>query len=233
MSTSFFVLLGAGLLTGLSHCLGMCGPLVAAFTLRRRAEQREISTPLVLYQLGRLTTYVLLGAVVGSLGTIIDPAIRNWQGIFTVILGLLLALLGLALLGFLPFQRWLVSLVPAGMVSLWIKRLLISTHPAAPFGLGLANGLLPCGPVYAVALLAAASGGPVKGLTIMLIFGLGTLPAMLGLGFFARMLSLGLRHHLYRVAAVLIVLVGVQLTMRGLTLVGQISHAAIGSVMLW
>jgi len=232
-SSSFFILLGAGLLTGLSHCLGMCGPLVGAFALRRRAEKREISTPLVLFQTGRLTTYFVLGAMVGSVGYVVTPAIHNWQGIFSVILGLLMALLGLALLGFLPLQHWISSLMPTRLVSGWIKHLMASPHPAAPFGLGLANGLLPCGPVYAMVLLAAASGDPLRGASILLIFGLGTLPAMLGIGFSASLLSLNLRSHLYRVAAILVIIVGVQLMMRGLALSGQIPHAAIGSVMIW
>ena len=67
----------------------------------------------------------------------------------------------------------------------------------------------------------------------MLIFGLGTLPAMLGIGFSTSLLSVRLRSHLYRVAAILVVIVGLQLTMRGLALGGQITHGAIGGVMLW
>lgn len=232
-STGFFMLLGVGLLTGLSHCVGMCGPLVGAFTLRRRAERREISTPLVLYQTGRLATYLALGTAAGAVGSIVAESIRNWQGLFSVALGLFVAALGLGLLGLLPLQRWLAALAPARLISTWVKQLMTSSHPAAPFGLGLANGLLPCGPVYAMALLAATSGSFIQGATMMLIFGLGTLPAMLGLGFSALLLSVRLRTHLYRVAAGLVVAVGFQLALRGLALSGQIPHAALGGVMLW
>jgi len=231
--TSFFVLLGAGLLTGFSHCLGMCGPLVGAFSVRRRAARRDLSTPLVLFQTGRITTYLLLGLLAGGIGQLLVTAIRNWQGMLSVGLGLLMALLGLSLLGLLPLQRWMAAAAPARLVGHWIKQLMDATHPAAPFGLGLANGLLPCGPVYAMALLAAISGNPLRGASIMLIFGLGTLPAMLGLGFTSSLLGLRLRSHLYRAAAILVVIVGLQLTLRGLALHGQIAHAAIGSVMLW
>ncbi len=233
MSTSFFVLLGAGLLTGFSHCVGMCGPLVGAFTLRRRAERQEISSPLILFQTGRLTIYVLMGAILGSTGYILASIIRNWQGVFSIALGILTVTLGLSLLGLLPFQRWLASTGLAHFVASWIKQLISSNHPAAPFGLGLANGLLPCGPVYAMALLAATSSDPLKGASVMLIFGLGTLIPMLGLGFSTSLLSIRLRSNLYRIAAILVVIVGLQLTMRGLALGGQVSHGAIGSVMLW
>ena len=75
--------------------------------------------------------------------------------------------------------------------------------------------------------------GPLKGATIMLIFGLGTLPAMLGIGLSISQLSLRVRSSLYRLAAMLVVLVGIQLALRGLALNGQVAHAAIGRVMLW
>lgn len=233
MASSFFVLLGAGLLTGFSHCIGMCGPLVSAFAMRRRVERKELSTPLVLFQTGRLTTYGLLGLAAGFLGSILVTAIRHWQGAFSIGLGVLVLLLGLGLLGLFPLQHWIASLAPAQQIGRGIKHWLSSDHPAAPFGLGLANGLLPCGPVYAMALLAATSGDPLRGASLMLVFGLGTLPPMLGFGFSASLLSLRLRGYLYRVAAILVVAVGLQLTLRGLALYGQIPHSAIGSVVLW
>ncbi len=232
-ASTFFVLLGAGLLTGLSHCIGMCGPLVSVFSMRRRAAGQDSSTPLAIFQLGRLTTYLLLGVLFGSAGSLITVAVRDWQSIVSVALGLLMILVGLGLLGLVPLQRWLAALGLARLVTAGLKRWLASNHPAAPFGLGLANGLLPCGPVYAMAILAAVSGDPVKGASVMLIFGLGTLPAMLGLGFAATHLGLRLRSHLYRIAAFLVIIVGLQLTLRGLAVSGQVSHAAIGNVMLW
>ncbi|MCB0211428.1 MAG: sulfite exporter TauE/SafE family protein [Anaerolineae bacterium] len=233
MASSFFVLLGAGLLTGFSHCIGMCGPLVSAFAMRRRAERRELSTPLVLFQTGRLITYGLLGLAAGVLGSVLVAVVRDWQGAFSVGLGVLVVLLGLGLLGLFPLQRWIASLAPAQAIGRGIKYWLDSNHPAAPLGLGMANGLLPCGPVYAMALLAATSGDPLRGASLMLIFGLGTLPPMLGFGFSASLLSLQLRGYLYRTAAVLVMVVGVQLTLRGLALYGHIPHSSLGSVMLW
>jgi sulfite exporter TauE/SafE len=232
-SWSFFALLGAGVFTGLSHCVGMCGPLVSAFALRRRAARQELSTPLIIFQLGRLTTYTLLGAAVGSLGSLLTAALRPWQGAFSIAMGLGVALIGLGLMGVLPLQAWVASLAPARLASRWIKGFMASSHPAAPFGLGLANGLLPCGAVYAMTLLAAMRGDPVQGASLMLIFGLGTLPAMLGFGYAVGACSLRLRTHLFRVAAIVVVVVGVQLTLRGLALDGYIPHTGLAGVMLW
>lgn len=233
MQTSFFVLLGAGLLTGLSHCVGMCGPLQGAFSMRQRAMRQEISTPLVLYQAGRLTTYTLLGAIVGGVGAVAAAWLHVWQGIFSVALGLSAVLLGLGLLGLFPLQAWLTTLMPLQRIGQWIRKGMTSPHSAAPFALGLANGLLPCGPVYAMVLLAALRRDPLQGASLMLIFGLGTLPVMLALGLSSMLLSHRLQSRLYRVAALLVVAVGLQLTLRGLALHGQIPHTALAGIMLW
>jgi sulfite exporter TauE/SafE len=229
----FFVLLSAGLLTGFSHCVGMCGPLTGAFAARRRAAKKELSSALVLFQLGRLATYLILGGVVGGLGQLFMAVTQQWQILFSIILGFFVSLVGLGLWGLLPLQRWIASIKLAYLVSGWLKQLIVADHPAAPFSLGLANGLLPCGPVYALSLVAAVAGGPLGGAAIMFVFGLGTLPAMFGFGFSASLLGRHWRGNLYRVAATLVVLIGLQLTLRGLALGGQISHVTIGSVMLW
>ncbi|MGE3540410.1 MAG: sulfite exporter TauE/SafE family protein [Candidatus Tectimicrobiota bacterium] len=229
----FFALLGAGLLTGLSHCVGMCGPLVGAFAMRRRATGGELSTPLVLFQLGRLLTYGLLGAVVGSAGAVFASTVQAWQGLFAMSMGGLVLVAGAGLLGLIPLQHWLATLVPAQWLHTRVLACLDARHPLAPLGLGLANGVLPCGAVYTMALLAAMSANPWKGASLMLLFGFGTLPALLGLGFSAALLSVRLRYGLYRGAALLVCGVGVQLTLRGLALEGHIAHAAIGGLMLW
>lgn len=235
MKGEFFLLLTTGFLTGMSHCVGMCGPLVSAFVVRRRAVQQEVSSPLVLFQTGRLFTYALLGIVMGAVGSIVNIAamIRGWQGLFSVGLGIILVVIGLGLPGWLPSRGWLESASLARMVSGWMRRLVASEHPAAPFVLGSANGLLPCGAVYAMSLLAAATGNPLRGAMVMLVFGLGTLPAMLGIGLSVSMLSLRLRSSLFQLSAVLVVLLGLQLSLRGLALNNAIPHLAISGVMLW
>ncbi len=232
-TTNFFVLLGAGLLTGLSHCVGMCGPLVGAFTVRRRQARLDPSTGLVLFQMGRLTSYLALGVVLGSTGYLVASLIQEWQAMLALLLGSLMVVMALSLLGLLPLQHWLASMGLARVVGGWLRHWMGLNHPLAPFGLGVANGLLPCGPVYALAVVAAASGNPMRGALVMLLFGLGTLPAMLGIGFSSSLLSVPIRSQLYRLAAFLVMGVGLQLALRGLAQSGQISHAMLGSVMLW
>lgn len=255
---SFFLILTTGFFTGLSHCVGMCGPLVSAFALRRKGCRSELSTPLLLFQTGRLTTYLILGAILGSIGSLalqptssssdnVQPLVtaptfgtqflalpfQDWQGAISVVLGLLLVVMSLSLLGWLPIRHWFESATWGRVVSGWLRHWLTSTHPAAPFTLGLVNGLLPCGAVYAAGLLAASSGDMVKGAATMLVFGLGTLPAMLAVAFSTSWLSWRWRNSFFRVAAILVMIVGAQLLLRGLAAAGHVPHAMLGEMMLW
>ena len=235
------LILAAGLLTGMSHCVGMCGPLVAAFAVARQravgSAAGDLATPLVLYQLGRILTYVAIGAAAGALGTAVRVAVvgRGWQGSMSVAVGLLVIAMGLGLAGWLP----VVGHAAQGRspltrrVSAGIRRLVAHPHPGAPLALGLLNGLLPCGAVYAMAGLSAVSGDPLRGAGLMLVFGLGTLPAMLAAGLFASVVGLRVRGGLYRLAALVVVALGAQMVLRGLAVGGHVAHVDIGGLRLW
>lgn len=234
-STNFFLLLAAGLLAGFSHCMGMCGPLVTTLIIRPQSTNRYTSTPLISYQVGRLTTYVVLGAIMGTAGSVVRVNVvgSGWQGDLSILIGGLMLLTGLSLWGVLPWLRRLEGAKFAHRVLGGMRRLFRSNHPVAPFALGLLNGLLPCGAVYALAFVAATSGDPVRGAMIMLAFGLGTLPAMLGVSWLVSRLAPGLRSHLYRFAAALVLIVGVQLTLRGLAVTGIVPHMTLVGIPLW
>lgn len=234
-STTFLILLTTGFFTGLSHCAGMCGSLVSAFSIQQKQMKGSVTIPLLLYQCGRISTYVLIGLIMATIGSSLQMAAlgQGWQVGLSVFVGMMMLAIGLRLMGVFSSLHWLESAVLAKWVGERIRQLMISTHPVAPYGLGIANGMLPCGPVYAMALLAATSESPLRGGLIMLFFGLGTLPAMLGMGFIFAKLSVALRSRLYRLAAVLIILVGVQQVLRGLALGGLIGHLHVGILMIW
>ncbi len=234
-STAYLILLTTGFFTGLSHCVGMCGPLVSSFSIQQKQIRESILAPLLMYQVGRITTYVLIGTMTAAIGSSLQLAAlgQGWQTGLSIVIGLLMIIIGLTLTGIISAGRWIESARLAKWVSGQIGLLLASKYPAAPFKLGLTNGMLPCGPVYAMALLAATSPSPLHGAAIMLFFGLGTLPAMLSMGFVFARLSTTLRSRLYRFAALLIMLVGLQQILRGLALGGFIEHLHIGNLMLW
>lgn len=233
--TTFFVLLSTGFFTGLSHCVGMCGSLVGAFSMQQKTIKSSITAPLLMYQAGRIATYVIIGMITATIGAGLQLAAlgQDLQVGLSIFIGLLMLFIGLALIGKFVSLRWIESAALARWASALIGRLMTSRHPAAPVGLGMANGLLPCGPVYAMALLAATAANPLQGGLVMLFFGLGTLPAMMGMGFVSARLSVTLRRRLYRFAAILIIIVGLQQIMRGMALAGAVAHFHIGPVMIW
>ncbi len=229
------LLLLTGLLTGLTHCIGMCGPLVSTFSVARRKTGRGDVLPLLFYQLGRLTTYGLIGALVGTVGKLVllTAGGQGLQAGLAIFFGLLMIVAGLALAGLLPRWHQIESARLAGWAGERIGTLLQAEHPAAPFALGMTNGLLPCGPVYAMALAAAAAGSALHGASIMLLFGLGTVAPLLSVGFLFTRMSVTLRARIFRYGALLIAVVGLQLVLRGLALIGLIPHFHVGAVMLW
>jgi sulfite exporter TauE/SafE len=181
--------LGGGLV-GSGHCLGMCGGIVGAFALGVAPERRQRVGGLTLYvggyQLGRLLTYALLGAVAGAagaaLGRLLPPAAARLASralAATFFLGLGLYLLGWPQL-LLPIERLGARLwrrvEPLG------RRWLRPRSPLHAVGLGAVWGFLPCGLVYSMLALAATAGGPLAGAAVMAAFGLGTVPALLAAG---------------------------------------------------
>ncbi|HWK99282.1 MAG TPA: sulfite exporter TauE/SafE family protein [Parapedobacter sp.] len=163
-------------LFGSLHCVAMCGPLMLAFASDNGNQSWRMPINTVLYQLGRVAMYGLLGLGIGTVGHLLE--IKDWQQGITLATGFLLV--GMGLFSFFgrrssrfarlqqrfvtPLTRW---------VGYWLYR------PGGHLVVGMLNGLLPCGMVY-MALAAALSADTVQGSGLfMLSFGLGTWPAML------------------------------------------------------
>jgi len=210
LTTAFMV----GLL-GSIHCLGMCAPITWAVPTGDKKWQWLRDR--IAYNLGRTLTYGILGALVGLLGR--GFSLAGWQQGLSVFAGILL-ILGVLLFGmeapgrglFRPLSRLVLA------VKIKIGPLIQKRGLKAQWSLGMLNGLLPCGLVYA-ALLAAWSMGSVEGaMSYMLLFGLGTLPMMLGAAVFGRTLGQRFRTKVWRWAPKLVVLVGLMMILRGLNL---------------
>jgi len=220
------ILFASGLLGGFGHCLGMCGPVVAAVSLSRNGPRS--TAPHLLYHLGRITTYSLLGGTVGLSGSLVRVAIpiEPIQRAILVGTGVAIVLMGLSLSGlFGGFVRWRNGAdLPASFTRL--LRLVSGTEgPGAFFPLGLLLGLLPCGLVYTALLTAAREGMesavPVaaffRGFAAMALFGLGTAPPLILFGKTVGVLGAKMRALLYRAAALLMVLAGALFVAKGLS----------------
>jgi sulfite exporter TauE/SafE len=172
-------------LLGSTHCLGMCGGIVAALNLGTGVEtpgkRKSLFGYNLLYNFGRIISYGLVGLVAGSLGSELlhaNPAAgRLLAAAFMVALGLYLAnwWRGLAVLEKFGQKLW-------RRIQPLSQRLLPVRNPGQAFLLGLLWGWLPCGLVYAVVAWALTAGSAIEGALLMLGFGIGTLPAMLVAG---------------------------------------------------
>jgi uncharacterized protein len=211
------------LLTGLAfgflgslHCVGMCGPLVLAMPAGPGRWGRFI-TGRLMYNAGRVATYTMLGMIVGYLGEkILFPAMQQR---ISIVAGVII-LAGVVL----PRIAGNHHLLPAGMERIFSRlkiamgKMLQATGVGSLVVLGLLNGLLPCGFVYLGIAGAIATGSTGGGMMFMAGFGFGTIPAMLSVALFPRIMSLNARRIFGRVLPALTLLVGILLIARGLNL---------------
>jgi len=179
------------------------------------------------YNLGRILSYMALGALFGYLGSIvsISPQVR---GILFIAIGLFMVLMGISLAGHFRFLTSIEgSLGGATFMRRAFGRLLRSNSLGSFLLLGMLNGLLPCGLVYFFAASAAATGNPVWGAIVMGFFGLATTPVMLSLGMVTGFLkSSSFRLLMVKMAAIVIVLYGLYLAYKGYHLMmGMVHHS--------
>ena len=215
----------AGLLGSVGHCAGMCGPIAASFGL---AQPRQGSGPWprhLVFQAGRVTTYALLGGLIGYLGgfarlqtvqdiheccrpqgqALLAAQAFPWQVWVKLAVGSLMLLLGV----FLALGKRVDALLEfplPGPLKRFLGRGL--RWGGAPYLLGLAWGLLPCGLVYMMLLRSLDAGSWRMGAAGMACFGLGNLPLLLGLGVAGTRLGRAWRQRLLRAGGVLVMGMG-------------------------
>lgn len=182
MTIELFAALMMGL-AGSLHCLGMCGGIVTAFSgsIKESNKQRQFNLS---YQLGRVITYAIAGAISGYLGAeftskgIIEfPLLKTLSIVFLILFAFYLSGIWKVLTAFERIgQRVWKYIHPLG------KRLLPLTSNRQCFLYGMVWGWLPCGLVYTALTFALTAGNAINGAIYMLLFGLGTMPMLLGIG---------------------------------------------------
>ncbi len=221
----YFEIFLIGLL-GSMHCIGMCGGFVAMYSLRKPAAEPSLPYHL-LYNIGRISTYSIIGGTLGYIGSF-AASLGKHRGIPGAVLlfsGVVMVLMGLNLAGVLG-KRGLfedTGITERTFFRTSLRRILALESAWGTLLLGLLLGFLPCGLLYPLFMNAAASGGFVSGMFTMFVFGLGTVPAMLSFGYLVSRIQPHMKVFLYRIAAVLIVLLGVRSLLRGMTFNGWIS----------
>ena len=198
-----------GLLGG-THCVGMCGGLVAALTVNLPGAARRTWPIHLAYNLGRISSYTLAGVVLGALGAtgfLLNRILPVQMG-FYVVANVMLVLLGLYLVGFTA------PLAPLERVGarLWARvrpfgsRFMPARGASAAYPLGLVWGFVPCGLVYSILATALVSGSALRGGLLMAAFGLGTLPNLMLAGLFAVRIRAWLQRRWLRGVAGLVVI---------------------------
>ena len=215
---------------GSGHCLGMCGPLILAYSLHIKSDGgRAIvpgTSPLekglfhhLIFHSGRLLSYALLGALAAALFHIAGSSkfFVNLRGGVTLLGGSIMILLGLVLLKIVPLPSPF-SLLSAASTS-FSRRLLPLPFRSQRLGskmtLGLATGFLPCGLSWSMVVKAATTQDIAEGFFTMVAFGLGTVPTLFLTGFSASFLSLRTKVLGERVAALSIIVMGLILVFKG------------------
>ena len=198
------------------HCVGMCGPLSLALPLHHLSQTQKFIS-LLLYQFGRIITYSIIGLLFGLAGRRIY--ISGYQQGFSIGMGILV--LSLAMFYFIGHKTLHLKFLNRFylFVQKQISRLLKSaTGPFSFLLLGMANGLLPCGMIY-IALAATLSFTEVlQSVSFMAMFGAGTLPAMMLVGYAGQLIKPAWRNSFRKLVPVFISLMGVVLILRGLNL---------------
>ncbi len=212
-------------LLGAGHCIGMCGGLVGALSLSE-AGQRGGWLFHFLYNVGRVTTYTFIGAIVGWLGSALTYTDRFKMVTRSLLLGsdLFVILIGLGTAGL--FTWFNISRLdfagPMQAMTVLVKGLRRLPPALAALPLGLLFGFIPCGYLYAVAITAAQSADPFKGGLMLFVFGLGTAPSLFLFGGAAHWLSGKARTWLLRIAGIIVAGMGLINLIRHLRLMGWI-----------
>lgn len=203
-------------LVGSLHCIGMCGPIAIALPVPD-SNNLSFFTGRILYNLGRVVTYSFLGAVLGLVGSKI--ALAGAQQIVSIVLG---AIIIIAVILPQKYKNYFAQHPVIQKLAHPLKSnigLLFSKGTfSAMFLIGILNGFLPCGLVYVALAGAIASGDAISGAAVMILFGLGTVPAMFAASVFGKFINIGIRTKIKKAVPVLAIILGVIFILRGMNL---------------
>ena len=199
------------------HCVGMCGGLIVAYSaadLKKKGSKKSFK-PHIAYNLGRLISYTLLGAVLGGIGSFfaINP---SFSGYVLLLASAFMVLFGLSLLTEL---KWLTKLKikTPDFIARFLFKNKHSDKPKGPFIIGLLTAFMPCGPLQAMQLFALTTGSFWQGAMAMGVYALGTIPLLLGFGGIIALIKQAHLKKLMRFSGVIVIFLGIIMFNRGLS----------------
>jgi len=217
---SLLLLFGVGILTGF-HCVAMCGGFVVSYTAKNAIKGHKSYKQHLVYGSSKLLSYALIGGIFGLIGGVIafSVGLRGWVA---VLAGTFMIFYALSMFGFKFFRKFqfnpkFLTKAAAHSGSKY------ATGPyKAPMITGLLSGLfIACGPLQAMYLYAMGTGNFFSGFLSLGVFGLGTLPIMIGFGTMATTISHNTTKKILKFSAVIVLVLGLVMLNRGLTVLGS------------
>ena len=198
---------------GSFHCVGMCGPIAVSLP-KGDGSKKEIAGGRILYNIGRIVTYSIMGLIAGLAGY--SFSIKGFQSELSIFSGILIVLI--VILSYvnkfsIRFSKIISSLT--FNLKKQFKKLFTKGSPWFLFSIGLLNGLLPCGFVYLSLAGALATGNYIDGMLYMAMFGLGTLPAMLTISLAGHLIGFRFQKFIKKASPIIAIALAVLLIQRG------------------
>jgi sulfite exporter TauE/SafE/copper chaperone CopZ/plastocyanin domain-containing protein len=195
-----------GLITSL-HCIAMCGGINLSQTIGRE----KIVLPGLAYNLGRVISYTIVGAIIGAAGQVFSLS-GGMKGIVQIIAGIFMVVMALNMLDVFPALRMINFRLP----KIFSNKIEAKRNAAqSPLIIGLLNGLMPCGPLQAMQLYALGTGSAVRGAIAMFLFSAGTVPLMFALGALSVALSKKFTTRIISMGAILVAVLGLTMFSNG------------------
>lgn len=204
-----------GLISSL-HCIGMCGPIAMMLPVNKSNPAEKV-IQILIYHIGRLTAYASLGLIFGLLGRGFYMAGIQQQ--LSIAVGILMIVI--VVVPEREFMKYnfskpvyrLLSKIKSNLGNQFKRK-----SPDAFFTIGLLNGFLPCGLVYAALFGALAMQNLTLSVTYMILYGIGTIPMMSAVVYLSNLLSIPVRNKLQKIIPIVAVFIGIMFIFRGLGL---------------
>ncbi len=185
---SILTALAIGLI-GNFHCIGMCSGIITVFSMSVSKDKKKYSSfYIIYYNLGRIIGYMFINTVAFSIGLILIKSLNiDNLNFLKLISGLTLLTIGCYLLNILNLIKHIEKLGFKiwNHIQKYIKFFFPVNNPLKAILLGFIWSHIPCGLVYSTVIWSTSSGSFLKSILLVLIFGIGTLPSMLGVGLFS------------------------------------------------
>lgn len=212
-----------GLVAATSTCIAVVGGLVLGLSAQYNEAHQGVSTwqrlkPHFLFNLGRLASYFILGGVIGAIGKNLTPSPR-FTGFLTVGISIVMILLAIDILQLFRTKKFIPRMPK--WISHKLHDLSTSDKPLVPLLLGGLTFFLPCGFTQSMQLYALTTGSFWKGALTMLVFALGTLPALLGIGMMSTFSRGTIARYFLKFSGVVVLMLGFYNLNNGLTLTGM------------